>query len=68
MAIFAQGWTHETLSQEPADTLFERFLHRDNTFWRSLWPYLFTHPIAKPFQTFFYTGVDRVIFILLLLC
>ncbi|KAK5641493.1 hypothetical protein RI129_010040 [Pyrocoelia pectoralis] len=59
IAIFAQGWTHETLDPEPADTLLERFLIRDNAFWKSLWPYLYTHPINTLFETFFYVGVDK---------
>lgn len=62
MAIFAPGWTHETLS--PIDdsncrmVAIERFLHRDNAFWRSLGSYLNTHPITQSFFTTFNTGVN----------
>ncbi|KAK4873863.1 hypothetical protein RN001_013223 [Aquatica leii] len=59
MAIFAQGWTHETLAPEPSHNILERFLIRDNAFWKSLWPYLYTHPINRLFETFFYVGVDK---------
>ncbi|XP_031352619.1 cytosolic endo-beta-N-acetylglucosaminidase isoform X2 [Photinus pyralis] len=59
IAIFAQGWTHETLDPEPADTFLERFLARDNAFWKSLWPYLYSYPINRVFETFFYVGVDK---------
>ncbi|KAF5283612.1 hypothetical protein FQR65_LT13818 [Abscondita terminalis] len=59
MAIFAQGWTHETLKCETADNATEQFLIRDNAFWKSLWPYLYTRPINMMFETFFYVGVDK---------
>lgn len=61
MAIFAQGWTYETLSKEPEHNYLERFLNRDNAFWRSLWPFLFTHPITNLFNTSFYIGTDKVV-------
>lgn len=60
MAIFAQGWTYETLPKEPEDNYLERFLNRDNAFWRCLWPFLYTHPITNLFNTSFYTGTDKV--------
>ncbi|XP_025836491.1 cytosolic endo-beta-N-acetylglucosaminidase 2 [Agrilus planipennis] len=59
MAIFAQGWTHETLEKEPRETFMERFLDRDNAFWRSLWPYLYTHLPTLTFHTTFYCGSDK---------
>ncbi|XP_017786924.1 PREDICTED: cytosolic endo-beta-N-acetylglucosaminidase [Nicrophorus vespilloides] len=59
IAIFAQGWVHETLQPEPQDTFHERFMHKDNSFWRSLWPFLYTHPINTLFNTSFYIGTDK---------
>lgn len=59
MAIFAQGWTHETLAKEPEHNYLERFLNRDNAFWRCLWPFLYTHPITNLFNTSFYIGTDK---------
>lgn len=61
VAIFAPGWTHERITPLPADTLFERFIDRENAFWKTLWPFLFTHPITRPFTTIFYTGVEKVL-------
>lgn len=61
MALFAQGWTYETLTKEPENSLLERFLNRDNAFWRSLWGFLYTHPITNLFNTSFYIGTDQVI-------
>ena len=29
-------------------------------FWKSMWPFLYTHPIKHAFETFFRTGVDKV--------
>lgn len=60
MAIFAQGWTYETLAKEPESSLLERFINRDNAFWRCLWPFLYTHPIINLFNTSFYIGADKV--------
>lgn len=60
MAIFAQGWTYETLAKEPESSLLERFINRDNAFWRCLWPFLYTHPIVNLFNTSFYIGADKV--------
>lgn len=59
MAIFAPGWTHETLSENPNEFL-EKFFERENEFWLSLHPYLYTHPISQMFDTFFYKGTDKV--------
>lgn len=59
MAIFAQGWTHETLHPRTLDAFYEIFLHRDNAFWLLLYPYLYTRPITNEFTTTFYTGADR---------
>lgn len=60
MALFAPGWTHETLNKEPEDDYLERFLDRDNALWMRLWPFLYTHPITTIFDTSFYLGVDKV--------
>ncbi|KAJ8922923.1 hypothetical protein NQ315_001466 [Exocentrus adspersus] len=57
LAVFAPGWTHETL--EKSDTFFEQFLNRDSAFWSSLWPYFYTHPIRNYFTTNFYIGLDK---------
>ncbi|KAJ8959127.1 hypothetical protein NQ318_022385 [Aromia moschata] len=57
MAIFAPGWTHETLGK--SDQFFKQFLDRDSAFWCSLWPYMYTHPINKYFTTDFYIGLDK---------
>lgn len=59
-AIFAPGWTHEGIDLLPDENLFETFIDRDNAFWKSLWPYLFTHPIISTFNTVFHVGVDKV--------
>lgn len=61
MAIFAQGWTYETLAKEPEHNYLERFLNRDNAFWRCLWPFLYTHPLTNLFNTSFYIGTDKVL-------
>lgn len=58
MALFATGWTYESLPE--SDDLFDDFLNKDSTFWLSLWPYLYTHPINDYFQTNFYIGLDQV--------
>lgn len=60
MALFAQGWTYETLPQDPPENRLERFFDRNNAFWKSLWPYLYTHPVNRAFETFFYKGIDKV--------
>ncbi|KAG5885999.1 hypothetical protein JTB14_025393 [Gonioctena quinquepunctata] len=57
LAIFAPGWTHETL--EKSDDFFEEFMNRDSAFWSSLSPFLYTHPINKLFSTDFYVGLDK---------
>ncbi|CAG9856286.1 unnamed protein product [Phyllotreta striolata] len=57
VAIFAPGWTHETLPV--TGTFFESFFNRDLAFWRSLWPYMYTHPITTYFTTNFYIGLDE---------
>ena len=62
MAIFAPGWTHETLPiNENRQKFFEDFVNRDCAFWNSLWPYLYTHPITHFFKTSFFMGVTQVI-------
>lgn len=58
VAIFAPGWTHETLNK--SEKFFESFYNRDLAFWRSLWPYMYTHPITTYFTTHFYVGLDEV--------
>ncbi|ERL84702.1 cytosolic endo-beta-N-acetylglucosaminidase isoform X2 [Dendroctonus ponderosae] len=58
IAIFAPGWTHETLEKNLQSTAFHRFLNRDDAFWASLWPYLYTHPINDFFETDFHIGLD----------
>lgn len=61
MAIFAPGWTHETLSLNQRNIrFFESFINRDCAFWSSLWPYLYTHPIRDYFHTNFFIGVNQV--------
>lgn len=57
IAIFAPGWTHETLTH--TEHFFNDFLNRDSTFWSSLWPYFYTHPITDYFETNFYIGLDQ---------
>nr|CAI5841975.1 unnamed protein product [Callosobruchus analis] len=57
MAIFAPGWTHETLGK--VELLFYKFYNRDSAFWCSLWPYLYTHPLNNYFTTNFYIGLDE---------
>ncbi|CAH1106431.1 unnamed protein product [Psylliodes chrysocephalus] len=57
VAIFAPGWTHETLNK--SEKFFESFYNRDLAFWRSLWPYMYTHPITTYFTTHFYVGLDE---------
>lgn len=59
MAIFAPGWTHESIPADSTDfPLLEHFLNKDLAFWNSLWPYLYTHPINTFFETSFFRGVD----------
>ncbi|CAH1116019.1 unnamed protein product [Phaedon cochleariae] len=58
LAIFAPGWTHETL--EKTENFFEDFLQRDSLFWRSLWPYFYSHPISNYFTTNFCIGLDKI--------
>lgn len=60
IAIFAPGWTHETLEKNHESSAFHRFLNRDDAFWASLWPYLYTHPINDFFETDFHLGLDYV--------
>lgn len=62
MAIFAQGWTHESIVRKEDDSigLMEYFFNKDSAFWNSLWPYLYTHPITNYFSTSFYKGADTV--------
>ncbi|XP_060522438.1 cytosolic endo-beta-N-acetylglucosaminidase isoform X2 [Cylas formicarius] len=59
IALFAPGWTHETIDRSASGTIFDDFLTRDYAFWCSLWPYLYTHPINDYFETDFYIGLDR---------
>lgn len=59
-AIFAPGWTHETMDLSPDENRFDTFIDRDNAFWKTIWPYLYTHPINNPFKTIFHVGVDKV--------
>lgn len=59
-AIFAPGWTHETMEKTPENSAFRRFLNRDDAFWASLWPYLYTHPLNDFFETDFHVGLDSV--------
>ncbi|CAH0563881.1 unnamed protein product [Brassicogethes aeneus] len=58
MAIFAPGWTHETLKPEDGP-FFETFVNRDTAFWKSLAPYLYTHPTNTVFETDFHIGLDK---------
>ncbi|XP_044760005.1 cytosolic endo-beta-N-acetylglucosaminidase [Coccinella septempunctata] len=59
MAIFAPGWTHESIVQSDNSIgLMEHFFNKDCAFWNSLWPYLYTHPITTYFKTSFYRGAD----------
>ncbi|XP_030751672.1 cytosolic endo-beta-N-acetylglucosaminidase isoform X1 [Sitophilus oryzae] len=59
MAIFAPGWTYETMDKNPENTRFSRFLTRDDTFWFSLLPYLYTRPINDFFFTNFHLGLGQ---------
>lgn len=60
-AIFAPGWTHESIDPLASDgSLFATFIDRDNAFWKSIWRHLYTHPISSSFKTTFHTGVDKV--------
>lgn len=59
MAIFAPGWTHETLQSED-DKFFEMFVNRDTAFWKSLAPYMYTRPVTNVFKTRFNIGLDKV--------
>ncbi|XP_076263427.1 cytosolic endo-beta-N-acetylglucosaminidase isoform X2 [Rhynchophorus ferrugineus] len=58
MALFAPGWTYETMDKYPSETAFSRFLTRDDTLWSSLKPFLFTHPINYMFSTSFHIGLN----------
>jgi mannosyl-glycoprotein endo-beta-N-acetylglucosaminidase len=63
MAIFAPGWTHETLPHsKDRQKFFEDFVNRDCAFWNSLWPYLYTHPITHFFKTSFFMGVNQDVY------
>ncbi|KAL3274569.1 hypothetical protein HHI36_015950 [Cryptolaemus montrouzieri] len=64
MAIFAPGWTHESIVESEKDniSLMEHFLNKDSAFWSSLWPYLYTYPITTFFETSFFRGVDTIRF------
>nr|XP_034830767.1 uncharacterized protein LOC117987812 [Maniola hyperantus] len=70
LAIFAQAWTHEAMSEEPENInsvvnskhldKYEKFLLRDRAFWCSIWPYLLTKlPTELPFQTSFCRGQGK---------
>lgn len=63
-AIFAPGWTHESLTNEPNDTFRKRFEVNDLKFWKSLSPYLYEHGTKNLFKTTFHSGCSKVIFIL----
>ncbi|XP_057653730.1 cytosolic endo-beta-N-acetylglucosaminidase isoform X1 [Diorhabda carinulata] len=56
LALFAPGWTHETIDK--SDSFFETFFNRDMAFWRTLYCYMYTHPINTYFTTNFYVGLD----------
>ncbi|XP_066252935.1 uncharacterized protein ENGase [Euwallacea similis] len=58
MAIFAPGWTHETMTKTDEKANFCTFLNRDDALWATLWPYLYTHPINDFFETDFHIGLD----------
>lgn len=50
-AIFAPGWTYETLIDK------SKFITVENTFWRKLYPYMYIHiPSNLPFSTYFCRG------------
>ncbi|CAG9830297.1 unnamed protein product [Diabrotica balteata] len=57
VALFAPGWTHETLEKD--DIFFEAFYNRDLAFWQSLSCFMYTHPITNYFTTNFYIGLDK---------
>ncbi|GLV44618.1 Endo-beta-N-acetylglucosaminidase [Carabus blaptoides fortunei] len=59
MAIFAPGWTHETLTLGTKDNFFDMYCRRDTGFWLNLYPYLYTHPVTKSFTTTFHLGSDE---------
>ncbi|KAE9542762.1 hypothetical protein AGLY_002673 [Aphis glycines] len=51
VAIFAPGWTYETLSDK------NKFNVVEDTFWRKLYPFLYIHiPCTLPFSTYFCRG------------
>ncbi|XP_066140269.1 cytosolic endo-beta-N-acetylglucosaminidase [Euwallacea fornicatus] len=58
MAIFAPGWTHETMTKTAEEADLCTFLNRDDALWATLWPYLYTHPINNFFETDFHVGLD----------
>lgn len=51
VAIFAPGWTYETLNDK------NKFMATEDIFWRKLYPYLYIHiPSILPFSTYFCRG------------
>ncbi|XP_050520010.1 cytosolic endo-beta-N-acetylglucosaminidase isoform X2 [Daktulosphaira vitifoliae] len=51
VAIFAPGWTYETLSDK------KLLIENENTFWRTLYPYMYIHiPSTLPLCTYFCRG------------
>lgn len=51
VAIFAPGWTYETLIDK------SKFITAENKFWRKLYPYMYIHiPSNLPFSTYFCRG------------
>lgn len=51
VAIFAPGWTYETLNDK------NKFSKIEDTFWRKLYPYMYIHvPSTLPFSTYFCRG------------
>jgi mannosyl-glycoprotein endo-beta-N-acetylglucosaminidase len=67
VAIFAPGWTLESLQQNVdieeengSDVCNLRFLEKNEAFWKTLWPYLSTAAIhSLPFSTSFCLGSGK---------
>lgn len=60
-AIFAPGWTYETLEPTPDETFQIRYQQNDQRFWKLLGPYLYEHGVQNNiFSTTFNSGCCKV--------